>query len=515
MEQILQFFPKGKTPRSIQSIILAEAISALKDPSVDNVVIEAPVGTGKSAIALTLSNVFGGAHILTPQKRLQTQYEEDFEGELVGMRGRNFYPCEVDDRLSTADCPLRPLPNSTKAEKLEYKECVETTCPYTKALETAQQHNTVVHNYHSFIFQASWYGRFVQRPLIIFDEAHDLPGIVRDFMTYKRRIPQGALPKNRLPEDYDGVTMDIESLLTLEMEVLKNSEGFLTEKETEAAIRRIEQLESRKEYLTPDNVVMHCVYSPEERTLNIDMVPVNVGPSCNNLLYSFGQKRVFMSGTIFDVGQYCLATGLQRNRTKFIQSGTSFRKENRPIYLKPAYQVDTSFRNWDNNFEEMVEKLRLILSKFPDAKGLIHAPSYTATRQIVAALADTKRLVSHTSDNIEKALADFYSSKEPLVFISPSCYQGVDMKYDRARFQVVIRVPYPSTADFFIEDRMRRDPAWYNYQALVVFGQQLGRVVRAEDDFGATILLDSRFHRFLAQNRRYIPKWLAESFITG
>jgi Rad3-related DNA helicase len=99
------------------------------------------------------------------------------------------------------------------------------------------------------------------------------------------------------------------------------------------------------------------------------------------------------------------------------------------------------------------------------------------------------------------------------VFISPVCQQGVDFKGDRARFQIVTRIPYLNTSDEFVSHKVENDFAWYNYKALVVFGQQIGRVNRAEDDYGATFLLDERFNRFISKNSTKLPKWLRDAIV--
>ena len=88
------------------------------------------------------------------------------------------------------------------------------------------------------------------------------------------------------------------------------------------------------------------------------------------------------------------------------------------------------------------------------------------------------------------------------------------MKYDRARFQLIVRVPYPNISDAYIADLMKRDIGAYTYEALVIFGQMLGRVMRAPDDWGHTILLDSRFRKFISSYRKFLPQDVLQSIHT-
>ena len=501
MEQILQYFPKNKTPRHSQEVVIQETISAIK-AGYQNILIEAPVGSGKSAIALSLSNYMKEGHILTPRKSLQTQYEEDFIGELVGMRGRKAYTCEVDKRKTTADCVLR--------RKEGYAECADTICPYVKAIRAAQDNSCVVHNYHSFIYQAALYGRFEVRPIILFDEAHEIPNIVREFSTSDLQIQTSLIPKTFVfPEKWSP-----EALGDLILSVLQNNtEDNLGESTIKYLDGQLLKLGTNAQFLTEDNYVFGFEQNRYTGITSVSFIPIRVGGACESLLYSFGNTRIFLSGTIYSKNTYCSMVGLDPEKTKFIKVDSTFPAANRPVYLRQNLAVDTSFKEWDNNFSRLVTSIKEVMTKFGDAKGLIHAPSYKAAGELVLALADTNRVVTHTPETTELALAEFYADKGNKVFISPTCQQGVDFKYDRAKFQIILRVPYPNASDLFVKGMLnRKDYFWYKYQALVIFGQQLGRVVRAEDDFGATILLDSRFSKFLKENWSMFPSWLTTSF---
>lgn len=173
--------------------------------------------------------------------------------------------------------------------------------------------------------------------------------------------------------------------------------------------------------------------------------------------------------------------------------------------------VNTSHAEWDKNFPSLITSIKRILDKFPEEKGLIHTPSYLASAQIKAALKNP-RIVSHEPEDFDVKLEAFYGANSPLVFMSPVCQQGVDFKDDRARFQLILRVPYPSLSDSFIKYKMDKDPSWYTYQAFITFGQQLGRINRSETDEGITILIDDRFPAFIRRNKK-LPTWLTDSFI--
>jgi len=502
----MKFFPIGKTPRKGQEVVINATIEAIKN-GYKNIIIEAPVGSGKSAIAVALTKYLGSAHILTPRKSLQTQYENDFPSELIGMRGRRSYPCLQGGR-DCSDCPL--VGKKAEPGELSFQECRDTQCPYVKAINEANNVNCVVHNYHSFIFQAALFDKFTSRPAIIFDEAHEIPNILRSFGEVAISFNVHWLGKKFAVPTEDQIDVVYMKNLAYSLLEIVDREGLGDKARSELETILL-KLNTNEDYLTRENYVFSVEENIYSGTIRISMTPIKVGPLCNRLMYRFGDIRIFMSGTIFSASTFCQYAGLDPAKTKYIQMTSTFPAANRPVYNKPEYQLDTSFKHWDANFPKMVENIKTVMEKFKDVKGLIHAPSYKAAAQLMAALRDTGRMMIHDTTNIEAKLTEFYSRKDNTVFISPICQQGVDMKYDRAKFQIILRVPYPNTSDPFVNRMLKDNYSWYNYQALITFGQQLGRIVRAEDDFGATVLMDSRFQSFITKNRRIIPKWVMES----
>ena len=95
--QVLNYFPFEK-PRKHQLEAISEILEAV-DKGYKYIVLEAGTGTGKSAIAATLSGMFESAYILTITKQLQDQYVHDFKDFSV-VKGRSNFRC----RLSNSGC---------------------------------------------------------------------------------------------------------------------------------------------------------------------------------------------------------------------------------------------------------------------------------------------------------------------------------------------------------------------------------------------------------------------------
>lgn len=532
---ILSFFPL-ETARANQKAVLLEVDKAFQEGK-KFIILEAPVGSGKSPVAMTFARKFQDSHILTPQKSLQNQYYEDFEEDSVLMKGRNAYPCTrgkskriylkvISDihkgqvRQPGRDednCATAPCRNSEAVFNL----CVQAQgmCPYTAAIETAQKHHTVIHNIHSFIFQTNFGEKFEKRKLLVVDEAHLIEGIIRDFITKKITV-KGLVEAVDTPGenkveawcDFFEAERFLPPLTKAEQSMKEVDETYVTEQD-----RYLEQIltfREKADYYGEAFTVKRIPNYVGERCISttFEFIPHSVGNAPTNLIFQYGEHVLLMSGTIYDKNMFCKSIGVKPDDAYFIRVPSTFPVKSRPIYLKPEYQVDTSFANWDDNFKEMVGKINKILKIFHDAKGLIHVPSYQAAEEIASWL-PPERVIWHDKSNLQEKLQEFYSSTEPKVFLSPVCQQGVDFKYDRARFQIVLRIPYLNTSDEYVNYVVKNDFQKYNYWALLTFGQQIGRVNRAEDDFGVTFLMDERFNKFIQKNSAKLPKWLKDAFI--
>lgn len=542
----MDYFPLPEA-RPDQERVIPEIEKAFLN-GYSTVLLEAPVGSGKSAIALSLALHYGSSHILTPRKSLQDQYYEDFHKHLVLMKGRGSYPCypnpDTDQRVldsaaGLADsalpydkacsvvasgrsppfegisCADGPCTKDKSESRRVYKACIEATdaepdgkrpCPYRLAVGYANANNHVVHNLHGFIFQTSFAGWFSEREIMIVDECHDMVGIVRDMLTKKVRIPHVISAEGiELPELSDPIEKWVEFL---SQPNICPREGSTEHKEY------FEALDLMIKYQLKDFVV-DVDEDPYYSNTKLTFIPKNIGNAAEALILRYGKRRLLMSGTIYDKEDFCRRNGLKSEETYFIRLESSFPTKNRPIIMKDRLMVDTSFKMMDENFPQLIENMKHVLNTFPDKRGLIHAPSYAMSYKIAAALG-SERVISHEPENFMSQLNYFLTlSQENAVFISPTCQQGVDLKDDRARFQMIVRVPFLSSQDPLVKSMLEdRNFSWYNLQALIVFGQMLGRPVRSDKDWGYTILLDSRFKSFINSNRRYLPRDVLKCVIT-
>lgn len=499
----------GRTPHDQQVAVVEGVLQAFLQREKRYVILESPVGSGKSAIAMSLAKYFGRSHILTPRKSLQDQYYGDFSHMAVMMKGRSSYPCVWWDNseydaimgfISRGDTPPVNITGTHCGEgkcangnKQAYERCSAIQqCPYSAAMSVATMKNHVVHNIHSFIFQAYMNDKFDRRPLMIIDEAHRLRQMLPEFLS-RSIFVRGVTRDTVTPGDEADIGTWCDWMLGEDF-LPKFRKSDLQDYLDAVGTLRVSGLSGF--VVLPTYLDSGCRFT---------FKPLKSGWAGENLLFSFGDKVLLMSGTIYSKSLFCKEVGINEDEAEFIQVDSCFPLQMRPVLCKPEYLAPTSHRTKD--MDRIVEVVKLVLDRMPDKKGLIHVPSYAMMDELMEAMSFHPRLVGHSSSDFQEKLKDFYESDRALVFVSPTCTEGVDFKYDRARFQIVLRVPYPNAGDKWVKARMDESFSWYNLEALTTFGQILGRVNRAPDDFGVTVLVDERFPDFLTKNRNVIQDW--------
>ena len=91
--------------------------------------------------------------------------------------------------------------------------------------------------------------------------------------------------------------------------------------------------------------------------------------------------------------------------------------------------------------------------------------------------------------------------------------EGVDLKEDLSRFQILCKVPYPYLGDPIVKKRMNKFPDWYALKTAMTVVQSVGRSVRNSEDTAITYILDSDWKRFYRQNKDVFPAGFHECLV--
>jgi ATP-dependent DNA helicase DinG len=149
-------------------------------------------------------------------------------------------------------------------------------------------------------------------------------------------------------------------------------------------------------------------------------------------------------------------------------------------------------------------------------KGLIHTHSYQVLRFLCAhwPAHHRHRLVFHANaGDREWALETHQRHQDNSVLLTPSMTEGIDLAGDLARWQVIVKVPYPFLGDPQVAARRDLDPAWYEWRTALRLVQAYGRVVRGPEDFATTYVLDANFRQWLRRVAPRLPTWFSEAII--
>jgi Rad3-related DNA helicase len=176
------------------------------------------------------------------------------------------------------------------------------------------------------------------------------------------------------------------------------------------------------------------------------------------------------------------------------------------------YGIDgLDYKRIDANMPKLLEAVDDVMSHYPHFKGIIHTHTNKIAQYLFAGSKHSHRMLTHTANNREQVLQRFIASKEPLVLVSPSMVEGIDLKDDLGRWQIICKVPYPFLGDAQIKARFDRDPAWYQWKTTLAIIQAVGRIVRHEKDWGHTFVLDPAFKQWGYTVKDLLPDYFKKA----
>jgi Rad3-related DNA helicase len=496
-------------------------------------IIEAPTGTGKSAIAKTICASTDKAFLITATKQLQDQYESDFrDGTITSIKGRANYKCAYNSKLN---CEIGPC----LVNKDLLNECKRNmVCPYYNIRQEALGNNTALTSYQYFL-RSTECGRFWKpRNTIIFDECHLLesqitqwagmqllPRELHEKYSIFEGVPFDQFTILSAPPDQSGYANNrrwlneiwylvkkrrTELFADIQLTLDGKDPDDLTEEEldelasTHKDYYELDKLFKRMSVFFESNDQDTWIIEPENDGLTIQ--PVNIGNLFNQYVDKWATgKIIFMSATILDTVGFCKELGLPKEKTAIIRMEPTFPPENSPIIYYPTGQM--SYANLDNTIPKIIDAVIEILDKHPNEKGIIHTGNYKIAKAIYDNV-NSSRLIMKTNndESNEFLLKKHMSSDQPTVLVSPSLTTGADLKDDLSRFQIVVKLPFLSLADKRVQKKIKQNEQWYVAEMFRTFVQACGRSTRSDDDWSTTYVLDSSFYYWVLKYRNWFPK---------
>ena len=483
--EVLRHFPFDE-PRPDQLETICEILEAIDD-GYRYIVLEAGTGTGKSAIAATLADIFEDSYVLTVTRQLQDQYLTDFS-DFTPVKGRHNFRCmNSDENCDLGKCIL-------EGYDCEYRKSSPPQCPYLRQKLEALNSRKVVSNYQYMFLELNYVGDFQKRSLMVCDEAHNLESQImnRLQLQFNRRELKELIGFDLTSDVLDKLSS---GSYTSWIRFINNIKDIY--------IRKLDSTKDVKKIAFMKNQISRCtqfvvnitfdskmwIFDWDEASETLTFKPVKIDHYAN-MLFRHSEVCIFMSATIIDYELFSRYLGLDPSEIYAIRRKSPFDVTRNPII--PLGSANLSKGHIRTGAPKTVPVIRQILAEHSRDRGIIHTVSGRCRDYLLDEL-DSTRLF--TGD-----IEEFKSSDEPLVLISPSLDEGVDLPGDLCRFQIIYKIPYLDLGDTQIRMRMKLDSEWYDYKTTLRLIQTHGRGMRYEDDYCRTYVIDSRFSVYAADN---------------
>ena len=555
------FFPNGYVPREIQKTLINEIEQAF-DSGYANVVLSAPTGIGKSLIAAYLANRYENAHIVTSQKNLQDQYAKDLK-LLKPVKGKSNFACyqlmdehkidltetkfamdndwtcehgvcekkvKIDNKMTTEICKYKPKLYDFNSSNNELN------CLYYDQKFKGLYSKIPLWNYASFFqlieYGSTVYAQYINRNIGIFDEAHRIEDEITNFIEIRitaKNLEDCKISLDKRNIEDIGVVIEIlDELVECHAQKLRELEERETEK-TEKFVDpgfsssgtnlstqyvKLEKnyhrfFEAKNEILSnKNNFLVTGNTHLEGKNKAITIKPIKLSNYAKKFFSN--PKQLFMSATISKT-LFCENFGFAPSEVAMIETPRSpFPLENRKVEFLNVISLS---KNKPENEKIVFTKIDQILSNHRNSRGLILTSSKFRCAQIKKNLspANQKRIrICHSNDNEFNKTQDeilIEHANDPAgVLLSSSLWEGVDLKDELSRFQIIAKTPYPDLADKMVKRKNELYPNWFNGKTIEKLLQGFGRSIRSEQDKAITYVLDSNAQTLLLKNLNLVPK---------
>ena len=573
------------------------------------VIVEAPTGAGKSALALSLGRFFGDTFLATPQKMLQNQYMNDFPDHLFELKGRSNYPClrlnyklwqegtgrfemkrkrkrevmvdrqpikdvdyidldtwnslDKDHPFKQTDCANAPCNKSSHGKEMKLECKRHGICEYIRRRDHAFHRSkfTLMNFSNLILFSLLMPDVYKKRNLLILDESHTLENYLYSYATISvgtRQLRPVADYFNSL-DDYERITQPFGSMedfvsyirdivipacesYDIGAKISEKNGSSDSDDDTEKSVKDefMSDLFSKDERKKVKVLVRklrefineiptehsHVIVTEkesegkEDKITGIKIRPFSVAKLGEKLGFSSSKNCVLlMSATILDSDTFCKAVGIPSSEAMFIRVPSTFPAEHRPI-IGDLSVGKMSYYYKDKTMPLMLERILDLSRKHENHKGIIHTGSYEFMHKVRRFAKDTNTTFSNrllcqsqgTYEEKQMMIKLHMNSQQPTILCGPGFIEGIDLKDDLARFNVIMKMPYMSLADRLIQRKAEEFPAWYDLQTALALIQAIGRSVRSDQDWSIIYILDLMWKFFYIKHKdKLFPKYIQDA----
>ena len=516
---IKKYFPFD-TYRDNQKETLEKIVELFENNRI--VILRSPVGSGKSPIGITMGKMFNSSYYITPQKILQDQLGNDFtDKDFTIVKGRGNFGCKFNgNSCEYGVCVLEKI--KVKGGE-DYPESYCNNDPKgTQCLYKLQRDKgaiTKICNMNFAYFLIANKEIFGKRDLLIIDEAHSIASWALNFIS--TTINSKDLQKMPKIPDYtefaDYIKWLNDTILPIIGERL-NLFGNVLNEEDKKLEQNLEYLLDKIKNLIDDYFINKEEWVWEinrENPESIKFQPVTVGRFMNNLIWKRTDKILLMSGTILAPDMFLKEIGLENEKYEQIIVPSNFHYQYNPVLYYPVGKMTKDCKY--ETLPKIVEKLKEIIINHGDEKGIIHCGTYDIAKYVYENIGELRhKIILQKQKSRNQSLNEFIKSKDKIL-LSINMTEGIDLKDDLSRFQVLLKIPYPFLGDKRIYKRVMEygEEDWYNLQAVETICQSYGRAQRNEDDWAKFYILDESFTNLWNRYYNYFTQEFINSYRYG
>lgn len=213
-------------------------------------------------------------------------------------------------------------------------------------------------------------------------------------------------------------------------------------------------------------------------------------------------RILFMSATMGDLSEFRQLYGLKEEDCYLVEIPSKFDFSKSPILLCNSGSLTR--KNFQENIYKCVDDvLNIVKNIHPNEKGIIHTHTNNINKILMEMIKQSygqdiadRFLFYSSSREKDLKLSEMMASEAPLILCGPSITEGLDLKDDIGRFNILIKVPYPLINEY-AQRKIERFPFWYNRKTKEEIVQSIGRTNRHTNDYSTTYLIDSQFSKIV------------------
>jgi Rad3-related DNA helicase len=564
--------PKGRligfpfpTPRPFQ----LEAVDAVLEEfkAGNNVLFEAGTGFGKSPLEIGVVSAFQSAYLLIGRNDLVDQWERDFDhfSKIGFYKARARFDCtEISGDRGPLNCSQAKTPCGKKRQSKD-NDCQ--ACPYAvnRDVALAKPYTVMTLSLGMTIFKhLQMHPGVTKRDVMVIDECSELESEIMKFFEFQvstktlfraiqKTITMGqffsegddfysrwpnvtpstnfAIAINQMRPISDTSAcfrwaIEISGIAQQRMNWLgagqKSEEAEKIAEACEQIIRMCKQVIDA----IGDNVPYFGEMVPDEvdGTYKVRVSPLEAKGMLRRLLAPYAKHLLFVSATTGSAEMFARTHSLPKEAPVVkVTAPSGFPVANRMVYNLRAGNMSNKTQVADSPLvlKMLVDLATQRQSEQPrfdhiNQKGIIHTYNNKITDMVLEAFRSAglgHRVIplKGSGKAREQAMEIFTKTTQPLILVSPSAMLGLSLNDDLARWQAIVKVPYPYLGDQSIAHRKETIAGWYEWQTAKDLIQTFGRIVRSDSDWGSTYILDDAFTGFYSRNSDLFPAFIREA----